>query len=107
MASLYKADTAAAARLYLRMCLPALVLVWVFGMGLIGAAEDNSFEMSDGWVAASLVLWVVLLAIGIGLIRPALATHTEAARSRLAAGLGVSHLLLVVAIYLMVVQPGG
>jgi uncharacterized membrane protein len=105
MASLSKADMPAAGRLYLRMCLPALVLLWVFGMGLVGASDDV-FEMSEGWIIASLVVWVALLAIAIGLIRPGLAARTSQARSRLAAGLGASHLLLVVALYLMVFKPG-
>jgi uncharacterized membrane protein len=105
MASLQRADPAAAGRLYLRMCLPALVLVWVFGMGLVGASDD-AFSMGDGWVIASLLVWVALIAVGAAVIRPALTARGDQARARLSAGLGTSHLLTVVVIYLMVFKPG-
>jgi hypothetical protein len=77
MASLQRADPAAAGRLYLRMCLPALVLVWV-----------------------------ALIAVGAAVIRPALTAQGDQARARLSAGLGTSHLLTVVVINLMVFKPG-
>jgi uncharacterized membrane protein len=105
MTSFQRADPQAAGRLYLRVSLPALVLVWVFGMGLVGASDD-AFSMGDGWVSASLLVWLVLLVVGAVVIRPALTARTAQARSRLAAGLGVSHLLTVVVIYLMVFKPG-
>jgi hypothetical protein len=53
-----------------------------------------------------MVVWLALLVVGLVVIRPALTARTEQARSRLSAGLGVSHLLLVVALWLMVFQPG-
>ena len=96
---------AAVAKLHLRLSLPATVLVWVFGMGLIGASDDN-FAMSDGYIVASLAIWVVLVAVSWFLIRPSLADSSDAARSKLAAGIGVTHLLMVVALYLMVFKPG-
>jgi hypothetical protein len=40
------------------------------------------------------------------LIRPSLTDTSEAARSKLAMGSGVTHLLLVVGLYLMVFKPG-
>ena len=93
------------ARWHLRLSLPALVLVWVFGMGLVGLSDDV-FEMSDGWIIASLLLWVGLVAVSWFLVRPSLADTSERARSMLSAGLGITHLGLVVLLWLMVFKPG-
>jgi hypothetical protein len=40
------------------------------------------------------------------MIRPALSDDSPAARGRLASGVGISHLLLIVLLYLMVFKPG-
>jgi uncharacterized membrane protein len=97
------ADTIA--KLHLRLSVPALVLTWVFGMGLVGAS-DELIEMSDGWIIASLLIWVALVVVSWFLVRPSLADTGEDARSRLAAGIGTTHLLMVVVVYLMVFKPG-
>ena len=93
------------AKLHLRMSLPALVLTWVFGMGLVGMSKDN-FEMSQTWIVLSLLCWVGAVVVSWFLIRPSLGDTSDSARSRLAAGIGVSHLIAVVVIYLMVFKPG-
>ena len=93
------------ARLHLRLSLPALVLSWVFGMGLVGMSED-AVEMSQTWIVLSLLCWVAAVAVSWFLIRPSLGDSSESARSRLAAGIGASHLIAVVVIYLMVFKPG-
>lgn len=93
------------AKLHLRLSLPALVLTWVFGMGLVGMSKDN-FEMSQTWIVLSLLCWVAAVAVSWFLIRPSLGDGSEAARSKLAAGIGVTHLIAVVVIYLMVFKPG-
>jgi hypothetical protein len=41
------------------------------------------------------------------LIRPATTDTSEGARGKLAAGVGITHILLVVALWLMIFQPGG
>jgi hypothetical protein len=51
-------------------------------------------------------VWVALLAISWFLIRPAIADTGEEARSRLAMGTGITHLLMLVALYLMIFKPG-
>ena len=94
------------ARLHLRMSLPALVLTWVLGMGLVGMSKD-AFEMSQTWIVLSLACWVALVAVSWFLIRPSLGDGSESARSKLAAGIGATHLIVVVVIYLMVFKPGG
>ena len=40
------------------------------------------------------------------MIRPALTDTSETARGRLASGIGITHLLLIVMLYLMVFKPG-
>jgi uncharacterized membrane protein len=97
--------SAAVATWHLRLSLPALVLVWVFGMGLVGAS-DEVIEMSDGWVIASLLIWVALVVVSWFLIRPSLTDTSERARSMLSAGLGITHLGMVVALWLMIFKPG-
>jgi hypothetical protein len=93
------------ARLHLRLVLPALVLVWVLGMGLVGAS-DSVWEMSQTWIVVSLIGWVVLMVVSWFLIRPSLGDTSESARSKLASGIGITHLLLIVMLYLMIFKPG-
>jgi uncharacterized membrane protein len=93
------------ARWHLRLSLPALVLAGVFGMGLVGAS-DSVIEMSEGWIIASLLIWVALVVVSWFLVRPSLTDTSDRARSMLSAGLGVTHLALVVLVYLMVFKPG-
>ena len=98
-------QTQTIARLHLMMSLPALVLVWVFGMGLVGMS-DEAIEMSEPWIVISLIGWVALMAVSWFLIRPALTDRSPVARSRLSAGVGVTHLLLIVIVILMIFKPG-
>ncbi|MEZ5383092.1 MAG: hypothetical protein R2754_15015 [Microthrixaceae bacterium] len=97
--------TAEIAKLHLYMVVPALVAMWVFGMGLVGMS-DEAIQMSDGWIGGALLVWVISLAISVGLIRPALTDDSEGATAKLSAGVGVTHLMLVVGLFLMVFQPG-
>lgn len=101
--ALRRSDAASASRLYLRFALPALVVVWVAGMGLVGMSDD-AFELTDTWIVLSLGIWLVLVALGAFVLRPAL-SGGEAAAKRASMATGVSHLLLVVGLYLMVFQP--
>jgi uncharacterized membrane protein len=93
------------AKLHLRLVLPSLTLAWVFGMGLVGTSDD-AIEMSEAWIVIALACWVVLMLLSWFLIRPALTDTSEAARGRLAMAVGITHLLLVVLLYLMVFKPG-
>jgi hypothetical protein len=94
------------AKLHLRLVLPALALAWVLGMGMVGASK-NLLEMSQTWVWLALIGWVALMLVSWFLIRPGLTDTSEQARSKMAAGVGTTHLLLVVMLYLMVFKPGG
>jgi hypothetical protein len=48
-----------------------------------------------------------MVAVSWLLIKPAIGDSSEAATKKMSAGIGVTHLLLVVALFLMVFQPGG
>ena len=65
----------AVARLHLRLALPAMTLVWVLGMGLVGMSDDV-WELTQTWILLSLIGWVILMLVSWFLIRPAL-TDTE------------------------------
>jgi uncharacterized membrane protein len=95
----------AVAKLHLRLVLPALTLVWVLGMGLVGMSKD-SIELSETWILVSLIGWVILMLVSWFLIRPALTDASAAARGRMASGIGITHLLMVVIVALMVFKPG-
>lgn len=97
----------------------ASVLVIVFGFGLLSAKEPHSGktpgDFGDLWVWLSLILWVVAMAITLGMVVPALRKATaeigEAGNlaplaARVGAGGGIVALIFAVIIFLMVYQPG-
>lgn len=98
-------ETQAMAAMHMRLAFPALVLLWVFGMGLAGLS-DQVYKMSQPWLALSLVNWVVLIAVSWFLIRPAVGDASESARVRLSFGVAVTHLGLIVGLVLMIWKPG-
>ena len=105
-ASLQRAGAAATlARIHLRLVLPALTLTWILGMGMVGMS-DKVFEMSQTWIVLGLIGWVILMVISWFLVRPALTDGGDATRSRLGMAIGITHLLLIVQLYLMVFKPG-
>ena len=89
----------------MRMTFPALVVLWVLGMGLAGMS-DKTFELSQTWLVLSTIIWLLMMLVSWFFIRPAVTDASERARSQLAMGTGVTHLLLVVALYLMIFKPG-
>jgi len=96
-------ETAAIAKLHLRLVMPALVLMWVFGMGLAGVGE---WKMSSPWLSASIIIWLLAVGVNWFLVRPSLSDDSPSATSKLAAGIGVTHLSLVVGLVLMIWKPG-
>lgn len=104
-------QTETIAALHMRMSFPALTLMWVFGMGLSGMSKPEGsdeliYKVSQGWLASSIVVWVVLMAVSWFLIRPALTDPSESATSKLMAGTGIMHLGLVIGLVLMIWKPG-
>jgi hypothetical protein len=90
---------------HMRMTFPALIVLWVLGMGLAGMSED-AYKMSQTWLALSLVDWAVLVAVSWFLIRPAIKDASDAARSKFSAGIGITHLGMVIGLVLMIWKPG-
>ncbi|HEY5663538.1 MAG TPA: hypothetical protein VIS05_05835 [Ilumatobacter sp.] len=98
-------ETATIATTHMRMTLPALVLVWVFGMGLAGMS-DGVFEMSETWLTLAIAVWAVMVAVSWFLIKPAITDTSEAANAKLSAGIGITHLGLIASLVLMIWKPG-
>lgn len=103
--TLRAADPARLAKLHMTMSFPALVLLWVFGMGMAGMSDDT-FKMSQTWLVLAIVDWAILMVVSYFLIRPAISDNSESARSKFAAGTGITHLGLVVGLVLMIWKPG-
>lgn len=98
-------ETQAMAALHMKLVFPALILLWVMGMGMAGTQK---ISLGGTWfVSITIVLWLVALAVSWFLIRPAVSDTSEQARKMLAMGVGITHLILVVSLYLMIFKPGG
>lgn len=97
--------TAAIARMHMRFVFPALVVLWVAGMGMTGVGKISL--AGTPFITATIVLWLVALVASWFLIRPALSGPDESAKSKLSMGIGITHLILVVSMYLMIFKPGG
>jgi hypothetical protein len=98
-------ETRTLAATHMRLTFPALIALWVVGMGLAGMSED-AYKMSQLWLTLSILNWVVLVAVSWFLIRPAITDTSDSASARLAAGTGITHLGLVVGLVLMIWKPG-
>ena len=98
-------ETQAVAALHMKLVFPALTLLWVLGMGMAGFGKFKLAEMH--WLTGSIAIWAAMMAVSWFLIKPSLTDTSDDARKKMAAGIGSTHLLLVVALYLMVFQPGG
>ncbi|MFA5565074.1 MAG: hypothetical protein WC184_05485 [Acidimicrobiia bacterium] len=91
-----------------RFSLPGLVLSGLLGFGIAGMS-DKVFKMSQTWLMVAALLWIVLVAVYAAVARPAakkLAEGDMNAQGTLGMATGVSHLILVVILYLMVFKPG-
>ena len=98
-------ETQAVAALHMRLAFPALIALWVFGMGMAGTEQ---IDLGGTWfVTITILLWVVALAVSWFMIRPAISDTGDKARSMMAAGIGITHLILVISLYLMIFKPGG
>ncbi len=97
--------TAEVAKLHMRLVFPALILMWVAGMGMAGIAKISL--AGTPFITSTILLWLIALAVSWFMIRPALNDPGEQTRKIMAAGIGVTHLILVVSLYLMIFKPGG
>jgi hypothetical protein len=91
------------AGLHTKLVFPSLVVLWVAGMGIAGI---NQFDLAETWwITVTIVLWLVAVVVSWFMIRPALKDTSEAARSKMAAGIGITHLILIVSLWLMIFKP--
>ena len=91
-----------------RFALPSVILVGLSGFGLIGMS-DQVYKFSSAWVGPAILLWLIEIGLYVGGILPAekkVAAGDESAQKMLPMFTGISHLIWVVAIYLMVFKPG-
>jgi hypothetical protein len=98
-------ETTTIASMHMRMTFPALIALWVLGMGLAGMSDDV-YKMSQTWLLLSILVWLGLVAVSWFLIKPAIGDTSESAAGKLAAGTGLTHLGLVVGLILMIWKPG-
>ena len=87
----------------------ALIVAGVLGFGLMGMS-DSVHEFSDGWLIASMILWVAMLGVLHAVQIPAeraWADGDDSAEQRATMGGAILTLMLLVMLYLMVFQPGG
>jgi len=92
-------ETFAKASLYIQ--LPAIVVVFVAGMGLIGMS-DESWTFSQTWVSIAFLVTIVAVVLQY-LVGRAFKSGNVKQVPMLTGGL---HLMLVVALYLMIWKPG-
>lgn len=92
----------------LRFSLPGIGIAGLLGFGLAGMSE-KAYRMSQTWLSIAAVLWVVLLALLFFVARPAIKAFRDGAaeaRGRIMMVTGISHVILVVTLYLMIFKPG-
>ena len=101
----------------------AIYGVFVLGILLI-ALSDGGIGFGDPWISGSFLVWFLLVGVAHGLVRPAVRDLESAAEAldsdarmtedptvvglakKLALGEGLTQVLLVVALVLMIWQPG-
>lgn len=98
-------EAASVARLHMRLVFPALVVLWVAGMGMAGVGKIDL--AGTPFVTSTIVLWMIALVVSWFMIRPALNDPGDDTEKFMAAGIGITHLILVVSLYLMIFKPGG
>jgi hypothetical protein len=98
-------ETATVAALHMKLVFPALIVLWVLGMALAGIGKYDFAETQ--WLTGAIVVWLAAVLVSWFLIRPSITDSSESARKKMSAGVGITHLLLVIALWLMVFQPGG
>lgn len=101
------ADDASLAKVNLYIQLPALVILWVAGMGALGmskpgGASEPLYSVSQTWAAIALVVWLIAVVLQFLVGR----AYQTGKKDMVPALNGVLHICLVVALYLMIFRPG-
>ena len=90
---------------------PALILAGLLGIALVEMSED-AISLTEGWVIAAIVIWVVMNGVLHSMITPALRAQgiegpSPATDKRLEVGSALLSILFTVQLILMIWQPGG
>ncbi len=90
---------------------PALIVAGLLGIALVEMSDDVH-SLTDGWVIAAIVIWVVMNGVLHGVISPSLrmigrGQGTPAVERRLERGSALMTVLFIVQLALMIWQPGG
>ena len=94
----------------------ASVVVVLLGSAMVGLGDTgDAWEMSQLWVSASYALWIVAVALTLGLVAPAQQSAVHALEDgedakrhvgRISAGAGLAMLAWTAIVVLMVTKPG-
>jgi hypothetical protein len=96
-------ETSAMAALHMKLVFPALILLWVVGMGMAGV---NKFALAEmWWITITIALWIGSVAVSWFLIRPAIGDTSDDAKKKMSMGIGITHLILAASIVLMIFKP--
>jgi len=88
--------------------MPSLVLVGLFGIGLI-LTSDDVWAFDQTWVSLAFLVWIALCGVVSGLLMPAerkLAAGELEAEKKVALGGQIVTVLFLVMLYLMIWKPG-
>lgn len=96
-------EVSAIAALHMKLVFPALVVLWIAGMGMAGIGKFALAEM--WWITITIVLWLVALLVSWFLIRPAITEPSDDGVKKMSMGIGITHLILVLSLWLMVFKP--
>ncbi len=86
----------------------ALVLAGLLGFALVGMSDDV-YEMSEGWIVTSIIIWVAMTGLVHALLAPAerrVASGDSASEKLMRSASGLLTVLGIVMVYLMVFKPG-
>lgn len=94
--------------------LPCLVLVGLFGLGMVFSskpegADEALWGFDQAWVSIALLIWIAICGIVTGLMLPgerALAAGDATAEKKVQIGGQVLTVLFLVMMYLMIWKPG-
>jgi hypothetical protein len=97
----------ALAKVNLYIQLPAMVILWVAGMGALGmskpgGASEPIYSVSQTWALVALVVWLIALVLQFLVGR----AYQNGKKDMVPAFNGILHVCLIVALYLMVFRPG-
>ena len=89
---------------------PALIVAGLLGIALVEMSED-AISLTEGWVIAAIVIWVVMNGVLHGMISPALKAQgiegpSPATEKRLEVGSALLSIGFTVQLILMIWQPG-